>query len=87
MKDSKKWTTAALLVIAILLGSSVANAAQVTVVEGTPVFFGGLSLFPSDDSLPGLKLDWLGPASDLEWRGGGPEVGGGGRLGVAARPS
>ncbi|MGI6517609.1 MAG: hypothetical protein ACOX4C_02280 [Bacillota bacterium] len=76
MKDSKKWTTAALLVIAILLGSSVANAAQVTVVEGTPVFFGGLSLFPSDDSLPGLKLDWLGLASDLEWRGATLKLGG-----------
>ncbi len=40
------------------------------------LFFGGLSLFPSDDSLPGLKLDWLGLASDLEWRGATLKLGG-----------
>ncbi len=43
MKDSKKWTVAALLVTVFLFSSSVANAASITVVEGgTPVFFGGV---------------------------------------------
>lgn len=77
MKDSKKWTTAALLVTVILFSSSVADAASVNVVEGTPIFFGGLSLQRSDDDDQlSVNLNWLGIASDLEWQGATFRVGG-----------
>ena len=76
MKDSKKWTVAALLVTVFLFSSSVANAASITVVEGTPVFFGGLSVMHSEDGPLNLELNWLGIASDLDWEGATLRIGG-----------
>ncbi len=65
----------ALVALVLALAPQGVSASPMTVVEGTPVFFGGLSFSRQDDQPMEVRLDWLGLASDLEWKGATFRVG------------
>lgn len=69
-------TIAALVALVTAVASQGASAAPITVVEGTPVFFGGLSFSHLPEQSVQVKLDWIGLASDLQWEGATFRVGG-----------
>lgn len=59
---------AALLVLALAFAASGAQAAaaSITIVEGSPIFFGGATFAEQDGDLK-VQLDWVGLASDIQW--------------------
>ena len=66
---------AALVALVLAIASQGAVASSIAVVEGTPVFFGGLSFSNPQEEPMQVKLDWLGLASDLGWKGATFRVG------------
>jgi len=69
-------TIAALVALVLAVASQGASASAITVVEGTPVFFGGLSFSNLHEQPMQVRLDWIGLASDLGWKGATFRVGG-----------
>lgn len=70
-----------LMVLALAFAASGVQAAtgQITIVEGSPVFFGGATFAKNGPDLS-VELDWVGLAADLAW--GGATF----RLGAAVHP-
>ena len=67
---------AALVALVLAIASQSASASSITVVEGTPVFFGGLSFSHLHEQPMQVRLDWIGLASDVEWKGATFRLGG-----------
>ncbi|MEA4884053.1 MAG: hypothetical protein VB144_10450 [Clostridia bacterium] len=82
MKHGGLRMVAIFVALLISFGSVTVIAAPVTVVEGSPVVFSGLSIIHDDDRLS-LKVNWVGLASDLEWNGATFRLGGAVNPGVA----
>ncbi|MGI6131081.1 MAG: hypothetical protein ACOYES_04340 [Bacillota bacterium] len=76
MKRRGMITIAALVALVLAIASQGASASSIAVVEGTPVFFGGLSLSHLHEQPMQVRLDWIGLASDLGWKGATFRVGG-----------
>ena len=76
MKRRGMITTAALVALVLAIASQGTSASPITVVEGTPVFFGGLSFSHLHEPPMQVRLDWIGLASDLGWKGATFRVGG-----------
>ncbi|HAI87029.1 MAG TPA: hypothetical protein DCL63_08595 [Firmicutes bacterium] len=76
MKRRVMTIIAALVALVLAIAPHAASASRITVIEGTPVFFGGLSFSRPDEQQMQVKLDWIGLASDLEWKGATFRLGG-----------
>lgn len=76
MKHRVMIVIAALAALVLAIPAQAASASPMTVIEGTPVLFGGLSFSRLDEHKMQVKLDWLGLASDLEWKGAAFRLGG-----------
>ena len=76
MKRRGMITTAALVALVLAIASQGTSASPITVVEGTPVFFGGLSFSHLHEPPMQVRLDWIGLASSLGWKGATFRVGG-----------
>ena len=74
MKRRGMITTAALMALVLAIASQV-RASPITVVEA-PSLFGGLSFSHLHEPPMQVRLDWIGLASDLGWKGATFRVGG-----------
>jgi len=76
MKRRGMITTAALVALVMAIASQGTSASAITVVGGTPVFFSGLSFSHLHEQPMQVRLDWIGLASDLGWKGATFRAGG-----------
>lgn len=75
MKRIRPWAVLVLAALAVAFFGASALASPITVVEGSPVVFGGAAFRRQDDHLK-VSLDWVGLAADFDWNGVMFRVGG-----------
>ncbi len=79
MKHGRLQVLSMVLALAFAVSGAQAAASGITIVEGSPVFFGGATFAKNGPDL-NVELDWVGLAADLGW--GGATL----RLGAAVHP-